>query len=188
MFFSRDCFKFGDGCTTRFLEDTWLGDTPLAVHYPTLYNIVQRKEVFVRSVLGASPLNIQFRRALIGDKWIAWLNLVRRLMAINLTNEPDSFHWWLHSSGVFSVKSMYADLINTGPAFRRQHIWKTKVPLNFFMWFVYRGVILTKDNLAKRRWQGSKKCCFCDQEKTNHHLFYFLPVCHPPLAYNTCSL
>lgn len=92
VFFSRDCFKFGDGCTTRFLEDTWLGDTPLAVHYPTLYNIVQRKEVFVRSVLGASPLNIQFRRALIGDKWIAWLNLVRRLMAINLTNEPDSFH------------------------------------------------------------------------------------------------
>ena len=29
-----------------------------------------------------------------------------------------------------------------------------------FMWFLKRGVILTKDNLARRNWNGSKVCCF----------------------------
>jgi len=34
-------------------------------------------------------------------------------------------------------------------------------PLKFkiFKWDLPRGVILTKDNLAKRNWQGSKRCC-----------------------------
>lgn len=38
------------------------------------------------------------------------------------------------------------------------------------MWFVHKGVFLTKENLAKRSWHGSKQCCFCDQEETVHHL------------------
>jgi hypothetical protein len=43
------------------------------------------------------------------------------------------------------------------------------------MWFVHRKEILTKDNLAKRNWQGSTKCCFCDQEETIQHLFIDCP-------------
>jgi hypothetical protein len=35
-----------------------------------------------------------------------------------------------------------------------------------------RGVILTKDNLAKRSWQGSKVCCFCHKDETIQHLFF----------------
>ena len=31
---------------------------------------------------------------------------------------------------------------------------------------------LTKDNLAKRNWSGSKKCCFCDLNETIQHLFF----------------
>jgi hypothetical protein len=43
------------------------------------------------------------------------------------------------------------------------------------MWFLYNKIILTKDNLAKRRWNGSKKCCFCEEEETIHHLFLSCP-------------
>lgn len=39
------------------------------------------------------------------------------------------------------------------------------------MWYIHKGVILTKDNLSKRRWDVSKRCCFCDQEETIQHLF-----------------
>uniref|UniRef100_A0A453AJ03 Uncharacterized protein n=1 Tax=Aegilops tauschii subsp. strangulata TaxID=200361 RepID=A0A453AJ03_AEGTS len=46
---------------TRFWKDTWLGETPLALQYPSLYNIAQRKEVSVAIVLGSVVLNIQFR-------------------------------------------------------------------------------------------------------------------------------
>ena len=43
------------------------------------------------------------------------------------------------------------------------------------MWFVQREVILTKDNLAKRNWNGCKKCCFCDKDETIQHLFISCP-------------
>lgn len=44
------------------------------------------------------------------------------------------------------------------------------------MWFVHNKVILTKDNLAKRRWEGSKRCCFCDQNEIIQHLFLKCPL------------
>jgi hypothetical protein len=34
------------------------------------------------------------------------------------------------------------------------------------MWFLHQRVLLTKDNLVKQNWQGSKKCCNCDQDET----------------------
>jgi hypothetical protein len=43
------------------------------------------------------------------------------------------------------------------------------------MWFVYRKEILTKDNLLKRNWQGSKTCCLCDHEESVQHLFVECP-------------
>lgn len=69
------------------------------------------------------------------------------------------------------------DLINTGPIPKLIHIWKIKVPLKIkvFMWFVHKGVILTKDNLAKRRWKGSQRCCFCNQGETIQHFFLHCP-------------
>jgi hypothetical protein len=39
------------------------------------------------------------------------------------------------------------------------------------MWFLHQKVLLTKDNLAKRNCQGSKKCCFCDQDDSIQHIF-----------------
>ena len=69
---------------------------------------------------------------------------------------------------VFTVQSFYMDLINSGPISRSLHIWKVKVPLciKIFMWFVHKQVILTKDNLIKRQWVGSSRCCFCDHDET----------------------
>uniref|UniRef100_A0A453AJI4 Reverse transcriptase zinc-binding domain-containing protein n=1 Tax=Aegilops tauschii subsp. strangulata TaxID=200361 RepID=A0A453AJI4_AEGTS len=78
--------------------------------------------------------------------------------------QPDSLHWSLTTNGLFTVKSFYLDLINAGTVPRSIHIWKVKVPLRIkiFMWFVHKQVILTKDNLLKRHWVGSSRCCFCD--------------------------
>ena len=77
VFFNRTKFVVGNGTSTRFWEDTWLGETPLALQYPSLYNIVQRRDAYVATVLQSNPLNIQFRRTLVGNCWEAWLHLVR---------------------------------------------------------------------------------------------------------------
>jgi hypothetical protein len=65
--------------------------------------------------------------------------------------------------GLFSIQSMYFILINN-PA--RNHdilLWKLKLLLDFFLkklWYLVRGVTLTKVSLVKRRWKGSLKCTF----------------------------
>ena len=53
-----------------------------------------------------------------------------------------------------------------------------KVPLKIkiFMWFLHRKVILTKDNLTKRNWEGCKTCVFCDKDESIQHLFFECPL------------
>lgn len=55
-----------------------------------------------------------------------------------------------------------------------QKIWHMKVSLKIkiFLLVLKEGVILTKDNLAKRNWNGSKACCFCSTLETIQHLFF----------------
>uniref|UniRef100_A0A453AXT6 Uncharacterized protein n=1 Tax=Aegilops tauschii subsp. strangulata TaxID=200361 RepID=A0A453AXT6_AEGTS len=65
---------------------------------------------------------IQFRRSLVGERWNAWLHLVRRLMDVQLSDHVDTIYWKLATNGSFSVKSMYLDLIDSGPLSRSLHI------------------------------------------------------------------
>jgi hypothetical protein len=176
-FFSRGFFNVGDGSSVRFWEDVWLGDVPLSQQYPSLYNIAQHRDVLVSTVLAQNPLNITFRRGLNDHKYMEWLHLCQRLITINLTDEPDKFIWKLTDSGMFTVKSMYLDYMNGHTRFLRKYLWKLKIPLKIknFMWFLNNKVLLTKDNLVKRRWTGSPKCCFCNANETVNHLFLGCP-------------
>jgi hypothetical protein len=56
-------------------------------------------------------------------------------------------------------------------------LWKLKLPLyiKVFRWYLHKGVILTKDNLAKRNWNGSRTCVFCHHDKRIKRLFF---QCH----------
>ena len=107
-----------------------------------------------------------------------WLNMVERLMDIHLTADKDKFSWDRTPSGFFTVKSMYLDLLDDQTKYLRKYIWKMKVPLKIkiFMWFLHRKVILTKDNLARRNWEGNQSCVFCDKNETIQHLFFECPL------------
>jgi hypothetical protein len=146
---------------------------PLASQFPSLYAIVNHKNITVASTITENGLNISFRRNLAGDRWLSWLYLVERLMDIHLTDEKGTFIWKLTGFSQFSVRSLYAELLNGNSKFLRKYLWKIKVPLKIriFMWFLNRKEILTKDNLAKRNWTGCIKCAFCDEEETIEHLF-----------------
>ena len=80
----------------------------------------------------------------------------------------------LYQNGLFSVKSMYIALLIAETAPYNTLIWKLKLPLKIkvFMWYLYKGVVLTKDNLVRRQWQGDKKCCFCSSDESIQHLLF----------------
>jgi hypothetical protein len=118
---------------------------------PNLFNIVRKKQATVANVLNSTPLNVSFRRALVGNKLLEWQSLVVRVAFINLNEGCDTFIWNLNNNDLFSVKSMYKYLVNNEIKVT-QEIWHMKVPLKIkiFLWFLKKGVVLTKDNLAKR--------------------------------------
>jgi hypothetical protein len=68
---------------------------------------------------------------------------------------------------------MYRALLGTQVIPYNTFIWKLKLPLKIkvFVWYLYKGVILTKHNLAWRQWQD-RKCCFCSSNESIQLLFF----------------
>ncbi|WVZ96381.1 LOW QUALITY PROTEIN: hypothetical protein U9M48_042027, partial [Paspalum notatum var. saurae] len=172
---------FGSGSKTpgishfglvRFWEDTWCGSQPLKFIYPSLFKIVRNKSATVADVMSSVPLNVSFRRGLVGERLRAWHELVGVVMRVPMRGGRDVFKWSLNKTGVFTVNSMYKHLVSNGIKVS-QEIWKTKIPLKIkiFMWYVKRGVLLTKDNLARRNWNGHQGCCFLTKERVFNTYF-----------------
>jgi hypothetical protein len=153
----QDFIRFGsflvkDGSQVRFWEDKWLDGAPLKDQYPSLYNIARPKFSTIAKVLSSSPPSISWTRQLFGSNLNAWNDLLARMEGIVLGQDPDAFYWNLTPSGKFSVKSHYVALMLRNTPNMNKDLWNLKVPLKIkiFLWFLRRGVILTKDNLAKR--------------------------------------
>lgn len=69
---------------------------------------------------------------------------------------------------------MYNTLISNGTDIGEKARWKSKIPLKIevFMWYIRKGVVLTKDNLGRRNWQGDKIHVFCSGNESIQHLFF----------------
>jgi hypothetical protein len=78
----------------------------------------------------------------------------------------------------FLVKNMYNDIVLRAGTPVNCWAWKAKIPLKIkiFLWYLKNGVVLTKDNLVKRCWKGCTKCCFCTEQETIQHLFFYCPM------------
>jgi hypothetical protein len=128
-----------------------------------LYDIVLHKDDTIAKVMESSPPNMTFRWDLVGPRLNSWNFLLQRLASVQLTLGNDEFRWNLHESGKFLVVSIYNVLIQLDlPVVNNKKISKMKIPLKskFFVWYLRRGVILTKDNLIKRNWHGNKAYVF----------------------------
>jgi hypothetical protein len=64
--------------------------------------------------------------------------------------------------GQFSTRSMYNAILNLNILPNLRFLWKIKIPLKvkIFLWFLFRGVTLMKDNLVRRNWHGSENVVF----------------------------
>jgi hypothetical protein len=175
---SLGSFVIKDGTKVRFWEDTWIRDKPLKLQYPNLYNIAREPHTTISKIMATSPLNISFRRALVDNNLRDCLALVARISHVQLTEGSDLLKWSLTKSGLFTVRSLYHHLIDTNPPFQHWKIWKMRIPLKIriFLWFLQRGVVLTKDNLARKNWKGSQKCVSCDRNE-NPTPIPWLPLC-----------
>jgi hypothetical protein len=114
---------------------------------------MRNKTSLVAEVLSHANLNLCFQRPIVRIKLVEWQNLVHLVVSVNLNPVRDTFVWGAHRSGTFSTQSMYYILINNLNYNRNCVLWKLKLPLKIkiFLWYLGRGVTLTKDSLANRR-------------------------------------
>ena len=62
--------------------------------------------------LDVVPLNVSFRRALVGIKLVEWNNFVARVANLNIQVGQDRF-FLIKNSGELTVNSMYKYLVDT---------------------------------------------------------------------------
>jgi hypothetical protein len=80
-----------------------------------LYNIVRQKADTLAMVMQNSPLEVTFKRDLVGPGLASWNALLQRLEMVQLSQDPMiEIRWNLKESGKFYVDSMYNTMIQSG--------------------------------------------------------------------------
>ena len=152
--------KVGDGASIRFWEDVWVGDTSFDKALPLLYRLVQAQKVTIESVACShvAPIsrNINFLRNLSDRESLELTSLLTLVGGFSLAAHPDKRVWNISSSGVFSCKSLFDNLIDKSsvPLFPlHMRIWKAGVPhkVKFFMWSLAHRCVMTNDQFQRRR-------------------------------------
>jgi hypothetical protein len=173
VFFKYCKVVVGNGCKTSFWKNTWIGDCPLAVKFPVLFDLAFDKDISVNKVLTSNFDVLSFRRRMMGNLQVFYGELVDLCAHHNLSGQEDRVSWCIGNKG-FTVNSLYKkNSIDQVPVPHR-FLWKSKLPqkIKVFIWLVVRNKILTKDNLKKRNWHGSSECCFCGGLESIEHLFF----------------
>ena len=78
--------QFSNQAPARYL----VSEPTLSYKFVNLFNIVRKKHATVDEVFNTVPLNISFRRALIGNKLLEWNNLIITITNVNLQAGNDT--------------------------------------------------------------------------------------------------
>ena len=171
-------FSIGNGRSTRFWTDRWLGAQPLWIEFRDLYELAFDPSITVAAALAASPPVIYFKRELNGLEQSNLLALMHLINPITLADEPDTVSWALTSSGKFMVNSLYRRLCRGMAQQALAGLWKAQLPLKIklFMWQLFRDKLPTSLNVAKRNGPAIGPCALCGEPEDASHAFFRCPL------------
>lgn len=71
--------------------------------------------------------------------------LVSLVLPVALNNNSDSFIWLVKKNGVFSMQTLYSEVMKKEKISGKTMFWKAMIPLKVmvFFWYLKSGVILT---------------------------------------------
>ncbi|XP_024636614.1 uncharacterized protein [Medicago truncatula] len=179
----------GDGRDILFWHDIWVGEIPLKIKFPRLYELVEDKECSVadaRRVIGPDRgWESLWRRRL-----LAWEEESVRECSVLLhnivlqENVHDAWRWILDPIQSYTVRGAYRFLTTSGDALDMtlvDDVWQKHIPLkvSLFVWRLLRNRIPTKDNLERRRViLPIDTACIsgCGEVETAKHLFLYCVI------------
>ncbi|GKD68291.1 RNA-directed DNA polymerase, eukaryota [Tanacetum coccineum] len=169
--------RIGDGQSTSFWNEKWIGDIPLRELFPRMFMLESVPNICVADKLAGS-LDASFRRPVRGGAEQEQLSDLGSLLnPVGLSLSNDRWFYSLSSSGAFNVKDTRLaidDLIL--PSYFEPTRWVNLIPIkiNVFMWRARRDGLPTRHNLVRKGVNlESTDCPVCqlEEEDVCHLLF-----------------
>nr|GEZ33211.1 RNA-directed DNA polymerase, eukaryota, reverse transcriptase zinc-binding domain protein [Tanacetum cinerariifolium] len=166
----------GNGFTTRFWYDLWIGDMPLYAKFPRLFALDLNKDCSVADKLNNS-VELSFRRTVRGGiEQHQMSDLVSMLESIVLSSCNDRWVCDLSNDGDFKVKDIriFLDDLILPHSERTRWIKAMPIKINIFAWPARKDCLPTRMNLVQRDINiDSVLCPVCvTNDEDAHHLFF----------------
>ena len=174
----------GDGRTTLFWFDHWIGETPLRFKFPRLFDLAINKECTVKEMesLGweVEGRAWEWRRRLLAWEEDSVRECSEVLHNIVLqVDVTDSWRWLLDPVHGYSVRESYRFLTTSCEQVDRSlvdDVWHRNIPekVSLFVWRLLRNRLPSKDNLLRRNiLHVNDLACVtgCGASETAKHLF-----------------
>jgi len=151
----------GNGRDTSFWHDIWVGEIPLKLKFPHLFELSVDKECSVedmRRVLGADDgrERVWRRRLLAWEEESVRECLVLLHNIVLQENVEDTWRWLLDPIHGYSAQGAYRFLTTSADVLDRSQIvdvWHQQIPskVSVFVWRLFHNRLPTKDNLVRRQ-------------------------------------
>ncbi|GJZ47663.1 RNA-directed DNA polymerase, eukaryota [Tanacetum coccineum] len=160
--------KVGNGETTKFWDDIWIGSKPLKLLFPRIYALDNIKDATICMKLNEPSLDNNFRRSIRGGiEQSQFKELTDLLIPIVLNPCPDRWFWSLEGSGEFSVASIRRFIDDQRLlTVDSKTLWIKSVPIkvNILAWKIKLEALPTRFNISRRGIEiDSILCPICDR-------------------------
>ncbi|XP_026429943.1 uncharacterized protein LOC113326421 [Papaver somniferum] len=169
-----------------FWNDVWCGQLPLAAVYPNLYKLSRDRNVKLADMVSSNGnWKFDFKRVLHSlevEDYAALLTVIGDNPP-SRDGLPDTRRWRLNTTGVFTVKSLYAKLVSEFGVdnFPYHFIWKSAIPhkINILMWSLIHGKLNTIDLLLHKGLNLYNSCALCGiGAESQDHLFLHCKIAY----------
>ncbi|GJV71634.1 reverse transcriptase domain-containing protein [Tanacetum coccineum] len=168
----------GNGESTKFWDDIWIGSKPLKLLFSRIYALDNIKDATICMKLNEPSLDNNFRRSIRGGiEQSQFKELTDLLIPIVLNPCPDRWFWSLEGSGEFSVASIRRFIDDQRLlTVDSKTLWIKSVPIkvNILAWKIKLEALPTRFNISRRGIEiDSILCPICDRgvESTRHIFF-----------------
>ncbi|PWZ05294.1 hypothetical protein Zm00014a_015219 [Zea mays] len=87
--------EVGNGLNTSFWKSTWLGNQPLSIQFPVLFDLTYDKDVSVKEVFTSKFESLTFRRRIVGNLRLLFDELINYCNQVSLSDHDDKIVWTL---------------------------------------------------------------------------------------------
>ena len=173
-------FKFVNGRNILFWEDVWVGNIPLRLEFPKLYEWCYNKKCLVSDCWMDGEWQIDFCRPFGQEEIQQWEALLQQIEKEKISSTGDQVKWaFERRGGIYTTQSMYRFLSCRGVTNKRMKLlWGSKLPMKIkvFMWLTFQDRLPSGEVLKHRKWRGDGNCVVCQVPETADHIFFSCPL------------